>query len=783
MAESGGKAPPKKGAEKKSGGGFWGFLGNVLSNVSVDINVGKPTRSGATSRNPTDPADRMQPVHEEREEAYQETIYRKTEGNDGTAPAVRVDRDRKHIARSLDQRMAAQSEARIPQSGGAPLSRDVRAKMEPRLGSDLSGVRVHTGGESATAAQDLSAKAFTVGSDFGSGQYQPGTKEGDKLIAHELTHVVQGQRSGIQRKAATPVNDDAGLEREADATGAKAAHGAPDAAHGHEAGHEVSQPGDPAEKEADAVADHVAGDIHGDGDKGGDKSAHAGAGGHGGGADKSGAHKGDANAAPSGDSKSASSGSASKAGDAGGAVKEQAPKVGTKRIATAAPPIQQTYVGIGRKIHRKPAPQPATPAQGAKPAAPGAKPAETKKTPFQEIGIDTTFNQKVSVKQAGTKLVMKIGSFNAVNALQDVIDAKPLADAKNKTALQLFQKAQTTVLKASGGVDAITGVTADGVDKGVQDQAQKCASDAAGAIDTLKTGIGLDTLARAKKIEPLPAVEETFAPDKQNLPPENAKAAFKEELTRQLGLQQSGMNKLSLDEWMANVDTYQSGEQSWFTQINEEAKKVVLKELIDRMKNLEETLQKKMPVFRSARDLVNALVDAQEKKKALGPKAKASEKKAADDLVKAAADAAMANAYVKNNVIGRHGDEEDFRSKHAAGLQAVLDKNAEKWNLLDQRVKTSGAILHNPDQVAGGKGNIPDFEPVPAPGEEDFDEEKWEAYTKKLEKFIGSSKVNSTIGGQWSDKVKAHRATYDADPGPKGFPFHKMNFKFKPGAF
>ena len=64
-------------------------------------------------------------------------------------------------------------------------------------------------------------------------------------------------------------------------------------------------------------------------------------------------------------------------------------------------------------------------------------------------------------------------------------------------------------------------------------------------------------------------------------------------------------------------------------------------------------------------------------------------------------------------------------------------------------MKTSGAILHNPDQVAGGKGNIPDFEQVPAPGEEDFDEDKWEAYQKKLEKFIGSSKVNSTIGGQW----------------------------------
>lgn len=246
MAEHGGKAAPKKGAEKKSGGGFWNFLGDVLSNVSLDINVGTPGRPGAPSRNPTDPASRMEPVHAEREEAYQETIYRKTEGADGIAPAVRVDRDRQAIARSLDGRMNAQAETTVPQGGGSPLSRDVRAKMEPRLGSDLSDVRVHTSGQSAAAAEGLSAKAFTVGKDvhFGSGNYQPGTKEGDRLIAHELTHVVQGQRSGVQRKEA---------------------HGEGEAKHDGEDAHgslEVSQPGDPAEKEADAVADKVTDDIH-----------------------------------------------------------------------------------------------------------------------------------------------------------------------------------------------------------------------------------------------------------------------------------------------------------------------------------------------------------------------------------------------------------------------------------------------------------------------------------------------------------------------------------------
>ena len=249
-----GKAPPKKGGgEKKSGGGFWGFVGDVLGNVSVNVNVGRP---GAPSRNPADPRERMEPVHAERQEAYEETVYRKTEGSAGVAPAVRVDRDRQAIARSLDTRMGAQAGAKIPQGGGAPLSRDVRTKMEPRLGSNLSDVRVHTSGDSAAAAEGMSAKAFTVGNDvhFGSGQFQPGTKQGDQLLAHELTHVVQGQKSGVQRKA-------------------------DDAAGSDEKGAEVSDPSEPAEKEADAVGDHVADQLHGkkdaDGKKDGDAKAAA----------------------------------------------------------------------------------------------------------------------------------------------------------------------------------------------------------------------------------------------------------------------------------------------------------------------------------------------------------------------------------------------------------------------------------------------------------------------------------------------------------------------------
>jgi len=77
--------------------------------------------------------------------------------------------------------------------GGTPLPNQIRALFEPRFGCDFSHVRVHTDLQAAKTAQALNAAAFTVGRDvmFGAGQYAPETSEGRRLLAHELTHVVQ----------------------------------------------------------------------------------------------------------------------------------------------------------------------------------------------------------------------------------------------------------------------------------------------------------------------------------------------------------------------------------------------------------------------------------------------------------------------------------------------------------------------------------------------------------------------------------------------------------------
>ena len=77
--------------------------------------------------------------------------------------------------------------------GGQSLPESARAFFEPRFGQDFSSVRVHTGAQAAHVARSVNARAFTLGRDiaFGAAQYSPETSSGRKLLAHELTHVVQ----------------------------------------------------------------------------------------------------------------------------------------------------------------------------------------------------------------------------------------------------------------------------------------------------------------------------------------------------------------------------------------------------------------------------------------------------------------------------------------------------------------------------------------------------------------------------------------------------------------
>jgi hypothetical protein len=101
--------------------------------------------------------------------------------------------------------------------GGNALDSGIRDRVGPQLGDPLDDVRVHVGPEADTLARSVSARAFATGSDlfFASGEYQPGSSGGDRLIAHELSHVVQ-QRGAPEGGPLTVSQPGDALEREAD---------------------------------------------------------------------------------------------------------------------------------------------------------------------------------------------------------------------------------------------------------------------------------------------------------------------------------------------------------------------------------------------------------------------------------------------------------------------------------------------------------------------------------------------------------------------------------------
>jgi hypothetical protein len=143
-------------------------------------------------------------------------IYRKCSNCEKAMQRQTVDEEEESPAGTLQKKTSSvvmpqghAVESVVGNSRGGTLPNSVRRFFEPRFGHDFGGVRLHTGTQAAESARALNARAYTTGNDvvFGAGQYSPDTNEGRKLLAHELTHVVQQSNNlrpssmlGVQRK-------------------------------------------------------------------------------------------------------------------------------------------------------------------------------------------------------------------------------------------------------------------------------------------------------------------------------------------------------------------------------------------------------------------------------------------------------------------------------------------------------------------------------------------------------------------------------------------------------
>ncbi|MBN1301247.1 MAG: DUF4157 domain-containing protein [Melioribacteraceae bacterium] len=174
----------------------------------------------AQAKSISEEEEKIQTKSESEEERKEEKIQRKSKEEEKEINTMREssisdeERDRKKKQNELrkqekeeDEKIQTKSmnstsdsapadlESRLSSARGkgGPLPPSTRDLMEARMGADFSDVRVHTDSSDAEMSARLNAHAFTVGSDiyFNKGSYSPETTKGQKLIAHELTHVIQ----------------------------------------------------------------------------------------------------------------------------------------------------------------------------------------------------------------------------------------------------------------------------------------------------------------------------------------------------------------------------------------------------------------------------------------------------------------------------------------------------------------------------------------------------------------------------------------------------------------
>lgn len=189
--------------------------------VEIDMNSGSRQRQGSESAAAThtpapvseraesselqaDPAlaaeriAKAQPVRSADVLALQRFI-----GNRGLQRLLARDADHSDSAGARDANgVAANAEQAVDRAAGSasePIPENVRARFERSLGTELADVRLHTGQDSAEAAQAVGAKAYTIGQDihFAAGQYAPSDPTGEHLLAHEVAHTVQNRGGSV----------------------------------------------------------------------------------------------------------------------------------------------------------------------------------------------------------------------------------------------------------------------------------------------------------------------------------------------------------------------------------------------------------------------------------------------------------------------------------------------------------------------------------------------------------------------------------------------------------
>lgn len=274
--------------------------------------------------------------------------------------------------------------------------------------------------------------------------------------------------------------------------------------------------------------------------------------------------------------------------------------------------------------------------------------------------------------------------------------------------------------------------------------------------------------------------------------------AFMKEMRRQLRDQQTGMNNLSADEWLANRAKFSMDEKA-FKAFDKAGRLELADELIERGKKAEQRAQKTKAILNKqidallTKDLASdkVLQELQERLesllRAIDREAAAREGQTALAKTKATGGVFVPEkAMLKPNfegtdkemqlrIIGRQGAERKKRDEIREHLDRLIRREKD-WALL-ANVAKEVAILHRPDGVGGGYDR---FEKLPDVPTREDDDAGWKTYLDALKKMIGPQNVNSWIGKFWSKLITdlAPVLKKAAAP-PISYPIHRMQLKLE----
>ncbi|MBD2726902.1 DUF4157 domain-containing protein [Nostoc sp. FACHB-892] len=153
-------------------------------------------------------ADSIQRLEDEEEELQMKSLadsIQRVEIDDEEELQMKSQVQRREAIGGGEASTDLESSINSARGGGQAIADNIREPMEVAFGADFSGVKVHTDGQSDQLNRSIQARAFTTGQDvfFRSGEYNPGSRGGQELLAHELTHVVQQNGGAVQRSLQT----------------------------------------------------------------------------------------------------------------------------------------------------------------------------------------------------------------------------------------------------------------------------------------------------------------------------------------------------------------------------------------------------------------------------------------------------------------------------------------------------------------------------------------------------------------------------------------------------